>query len=163
MSFFLSIFDLVVSTGLTLTRGEPSFGVTSWSKNTHHCRIFLCFTVSEGGRGLSLPSCPNFESSKRKVRNLQLLLDSFRTSLTQETSVSPHRSTNSQHTNSQYCPSLKSLKADCLSVSNFALIYPKKYRMTFRRQCRAGVKNADPAVILKGFESYFGHLIVAGP
>ena len=95
-SFFLLIFDLVVSTGLTLTRGEPSFGVTSWLKNTHHCRVFLCFIVSEGGRGLSLPSCPNFESSKRKVRNLQLLLDSLRTSLTQETSVSPHRSTNSQ-------------------------------------------------------------------
>ena len=97
MSFFLSIFDLVVSTGLTLTRGESSFGVTSWLKNTHHFRIFLCFTVSEGGRRLSLPSYPNFESSKRKVRNLQLLLDSLRTSLTQETSVSPHRSTNSQH------------------------------------------------------------------
>lgn len=95
-SFFLLIFDLVVSTGLTLTRGKPSLGVTSWLKNTHRCRVFLCFLVSEGGRGLSLPSCPNFESSKRKVRNLQLLLDSLRTSLTQETIVSPHRSTNSQ-------------------------------------------------------------------
>ena len=35
--------------------------------------------------------------------------------------------------------------------------------MMFRRQCRAGAKNADPAVILKGVESYFGHFIVAGP